>query len=142
MLGKIVKLEEQNQEQQTSIKFICKENDDLKKELNDLRSQITTTQTKFQAFEIAQGRQQTKLNDVKQQTQSSDLRQRKLNLIFDGLPEEKNEFVKETIFKIVIFSMMFPKLTQHTDWANSHLNHLVPSLYLSKIKWIKIWYCI
>lgn len=107
MLGKIVKLEEQNREQQSSIEFICKENDDLKKEVNDLKSKIATSQTQFQTFEIAQGRQQTEINDVKQQTQSSDLRQRKLNLIFEGLPEVKNEYAKDTIYKILEDSDLF-----------------------------------
>lgn len=105
-----VKLEEQSREQQTSIDFFCKENEDLKKELNDLRSQISNLQTKLQSFEITQCRQQTELNVVKQQSQSSDLRQRKLNLIFEGLPEEKNEFAKQTISKILEDSDLFDEV--------------------------------
>lgn len=110
MMDKLSKIEESLKEQKASAEFIARENDDLKKKLSDVQDQLKSAQHQAQLHEIEQNRQQADIEDLKAQGQSYDLRQCKLNLIFEGLPEKKNEYPKQVVHSVLESSEVFDEI--------------------------------
>lgn len=98
------KLEARNKDYAETLNFFSTENDNLKKEIKNLQEQNTKLLEKSSHSNIAVGRLQTDLDDAKQQLRSGDIKQRKFNLIFEGIPEEKNEYPKQTIYNLILKS--------------------------------------
>lgn len=101
LVSRMEKLETANKDYTDSLNFLSKENDDLKKEIKDLKDQNTSLFDRVNHNDITQGRLQTDLDDTKYQLRSSDVKQRKLNLIFEGIPEVNNEYPKKTIYNLI-----------------------------------------
>lgn len=95
------KVEVRNKEYATTLNFLSTENDNLKKEIENLQEQNSSLLEKVNQSDIAQGRFQMDLDDTKQQLRSGDKQQRKLNLIFEGIAEENNKYPKETIYHLI-----------------------------------------
>lgn len=104
LISRLDKLEAQNKDYADSLNFLSTENDNLKKDIENLQEQNSKITEKSTHSDIAYGRLQTDLEDTKQQLRSSDIKQRKLNLIFEGIPEENNEYPKQTIYNLILKS--------------------------------------
>lgn len=101
------KLETRNKEYAASLNFFTTENDSLKKEIENLKEENSSLHEKINHSNITQGRFQTDLNDTKQQLCTGDVKQRKLNLIFEGIAEVNNEYPKDTIFNLINNAKVF-----------------------------------
>lgn len=83
-----------------TISFMNSQLDEAKKKIDDKVDEIARIKTQCETSDICQSRLATRVVDLETKTLSSDTRQRKFNLIFEGLDETPNENTKGVIVNI------------------------------------------
>lgn len=88
-----------------SSNFIEKQNSDASDGMKDLREKLHKVSSEHDScmitMEVNQGRIKNKLSHIETQSISSDTRHRRLNLIFEGMPEKVSEDAKQEIVNLL-----------------------------------------
>lgn len=80
-----------------SLQFNSNQSSDLKTDLNLLRDDGLNRDSRIHMLEVNQSRANNEINELQGSAEASEIRQRKFNLVFEGITESDNENTKQVI---------------------------------------------
>lgn len=84
-----------------STEFTCKQNEEMLGDIKTLKQDGLDQVNRMNTIEINQGRTNSAINSLQNSTEASKIRQRKMNLVFEGVPEVDNENTKQEILNLL-----------------------------------------
>lgn len=103
---------------ENSVDFSSKQSADLKTGLQKLHDEGLARDTRMNIIGISQGRSNNMLHQLQGAVEVSEVRQRKFNLVFEGVAEENNEDTKQVIINFLRkSSLASPPANDRVDTA-------------------------
>lgn len=84
-----------------SAEFSSRLNEEILGDIKTLKHEGSMQENRMNTIEINQGRTNSVVNSLQASTEASEIRQRKMNLVFEGVPEVDNENTKQEILNLL-----------------------------------------